>query len=60
VYFRAPAGVKLDRCELSEGEEGRVYVFGLGGMTVQGGGGGGGALGDALDQIKDSALGGLF
>jgi hypothetical protein len=35
VFFRAPAGVKLDRCEFSEGDEGRVYVFGLGGMTVQ-------------------------
>lgn len=60
VFFRAPAGVKLDRCEFSEKQKGRVYAFGLGGMTVQGGGGGGGAVGDALDQIKDSPLGGLF
>jgi hypothetical protein len=58
LFFRAPAGVRLDRCELSEGDEGRVYVFGLGGMAVPGGGGG--TVGDALDQITDSALGGLF
>jgi hypothetical protein len=57
VFFRAPAGVKLDRCEFSEKEKGRVYVFGLGGMAVQGGGG---AAGDALDRLRNSPLGGLF
>lgn len=57
VFFRAPAGVKLDRCEFSEKENGRVYVFGLGGMAVSGSGG---AMGDALDTLRDSPLGGLF
>ncbi len=60
VFFRAPAGVSLVRCEFSEGENGRVYVLDLAGVKVPGRGASGASVEDVIDKITDSPLGGLF
>jgi len=61
VFVRAPAGVRLSRCEFSEGEEGRVYVLGLGGAKVPGQAEiPGVSVEDVIDKVTDSPLGGLF